>query len=98
MLDSKTVKCGAELLGMPSQKLYDAFMLERYEIDHYIIKEGSLTDYEVNSDVVTRYYINWYFTYVVELALRIAFLKSLDANARMNWLSMHLMILMTGLY
>ena len=48
-------------------------MLERHEIDHYIMKEGSLTDYEVNSDAVTRDHINWYFTYVVELALRIAF-------------------------
>lgn len=79
-LDSKTVKYGAELLGIPSQKLYDALMLERHEIDHYIMKEGSLTDYEVNSDAVTRDYINWYFTYVVELALRIAFLKQIGCE------------------
>lgn len=81
-LDSKTVKYGAELLGIPSQKLYDALMLERHEIDHYIMKEGSLTDYEVNSDAVTRDYINWYFTYVVELALRIAFLKQIGCECK----------------
>ena len=81
-LDSKTVKYGAELLGIPSQKLYDALMLERHEIDHYIMKAGSLTDYEVNSDAVTRDYINWYFTYVVELALRIAFLKQMGCECK----------------
>lgn len=81
-LDSKTVKYGAELLGIPSQKLYDALMLERHEIDHYIMKAGSLTDYEVNSDAVTRDYINWYFTYVVELALRIAFLKQIGYECK----------------
>lgn len=81
-LDSKTVKYGAELLGIPSQKLYDALMLERHEIDHYIMKAGSLTDYEVNSDAVTRDYINWYFTYVVELALRIAFLKQIGCECK----------------
>ncbi len=81
-LDSKTVKYGAELLGIPSQKLYDALMLERHEIDHYIIKVGSLTDYEVKSDAVTRDYINWYFTYVVELALRIAFLKQIGCECK----------------
>lgn len=81
-LDSNMVKYGATLLGIPSQKMYDALMLERHEIDHYIMKEGSLTDYEVNSDAVTRDYINWYFTYVVELALRIAFLKQIGCKCK----------------
>lgn len=81
-LDSKTVKYGASLLGIPSQKMYDALMLERHEIDHYIMKEGSLTDYEANSESVTKDYINWYFTYVVELALRIAFLKQIGCECK----------------
>lgn len=81
-LDSKTVKHGAELLGIPPKKMYDALMLERHEIDHYIMKEGSLTDYEVNSEAVTRDYINWYFTYIVELALRIAFLKQIGCECK----------------
>lgn len=33
-LDSKIVKYGASLLGIPSQKMYDALMLERHEINH----------------------------------------------------------------
>lgn len=81
-LDSKTVKYGASLLGIPAQKMYDALMLERHEIDHYIMKVGSLSDYEVNSQAVTRDYINWYFTYVVELALRIAFLKQIGCECK----------------
>lgn len=81
-LDSKTVKHGAELLGIPPKKMYDALMLERHEIDHYIMKEGSLTDYEVKSVSVTKDYINWYFTYIVELALRIAFLKEIGCECK----------------
>lgn len=81
-LNSKMVKYGASLLGIPSQKMYDALMLERHEIDHYIMKEGSLTDYETNSEAVTKDYINWYFTYVVELALRIAFLKQIGCECK----------------
>lgn len=81
-LDSNTVKYGALLLGIPSQKMYDALMLERHEIDHYTMKAGSLTDYEVNSKAVTKDYINWYFTYVVELALRIAFLKQIGCECK----------------
>ena len=81
-LDSKTVKYGAELLGIPSKKLYDALMLERHEIDRYIMKEGSLTDYEVKSVSATKDYINWYFIYIVELALRIAFLKEIGCECK----------------
>lgn len=81
-LDSKTVKYGAALLGIPPQKMYDALMLERHEIDHYIMKEGSLTDYEVSSAAVTSDYINWYFTYIVELALRIGFLKQIGCECK----------------
>lgn len=81
-LDSKTVKYGAGLLGIPSKKLYDALMLERHEIDHYVMKEGSLTDYEVKSVSVTKNYINWYFIYIVELALRIAFLKEIGCECK----------------
>ena len=81
-LDSKSVKYGATLLGIPSQKMYDALMLERHEMDHYIMKEGSLTDYEVKSDAITKDCINWYFIYVVELALRISFLKQLGCECK----------------
>lgn len=81
-LDSKAVKYGASLLGIPAQKMYDALMLERHEIDHYVIKKGSLSDYEVNSETVPGDYINWYFTYIVELALRVIFLKQIECECK----------------
>lgn len=74
-LDVKLVKYGADLLGIPKSKLYDALAQERNEIDHYICKEGSLTDYVFNRNDRRDNFINWYFTYVIELALRIGFLK-----------------------
>lgn len=79
-LDSGIVKYGASMLGIPSNKMYDVLAQERHEIDHYVIKEGSLTEYEMNSTTETRDYINWYFTYVIELALRIAFLKQVGCE------------------
>ena len=41
-LDSGIVKYGASMLGIPSNKMYDVLAQERHEIDHYVIKEGSL--------------------------------------------------------
>ena len=79
-LDSKVVKYGATLLGIPSAKMYDALCLERHEIDHYIHKEGSLSDYALKSN--SKNFINWYFVYVVELALRIAFLKQIGCHCK----------------
>ncbi len=74
-LDVKLVKYGAGLLGIPKNKLYNALALERNEIDHYTYKSGSITDYTFNGNDKRVDYINWYFTYVIELALRIGFLK-----------------------
>lgn len=76
-LDVKLVKYGANLLGIPKSKLYDALALERNEIDHYICKNGSLTDYVFNRNDKRDDYVNWYFTYVIELALRIGFLRQI---------------------
>ena len=76
-LDVKLVKYGAELLGIPKGKIYKALALERNEIDHYIYKNGSLTDYVYNRNDKGADYVNWYFTYVIELALRIGFLNQI---------------------
>ena len=85
-LDVKLVKYGADLLGIPKSKLYDALAQERNEIDHYTCKEGSLADYVFNKNDRRDDFINWYFTYVIELALRIGFLKQVGyecPNGRM---------------
>lgn len=76
-LDVKLVKYGAELLGIPKGKIYKALALERNEIDHYIYKNGSLTDCVYNRNDKGADYVNWYFTYVIELALRIGFLNQI---------------------
>lgn len=74
-LNIKLVKYGADLLGIPKSKIYNALALERNEIDHYVCKSGSLTDYIFNRNDKEADYVNWYFTFVIELALRIGFLK-----------------------
>ena len=72
---TKKVKYGASLLGIPKGKVFKALAAERNEIDHYIIKNGSISEYEMNAIRPMRNYINFYFTYVVELAIRITILK-----------------------
>ncbi len=74
-LDSKSVKNMADLLGIGRSKMYDALLAERNEIDHYIIQKGSLSQYVETSGTCAGDYILWYFTFVVELALRVAILK-----------------------
>ena len=44
-LEVKLVKYGADLLGAPRGKLYDALINERHEIDHYTFHENSVMDY-----------------------------------------------------
>ena len=82
IIHSKIVKYGASLLGIPPKKMYDALMLERHEINYYSIKEGNITEYKINSKAITRDYINWYFTYIVELTLRIAFLNQIGCECK----------------
>lgn len=74
-LDTSAVNYGANLLGVDASDLYDVLGKERNEIDHYKFKVGSLSDYAHKLKTKTSDYIIWYFTYVIELALRIAFLK-----------------------
>lgn len=76
-LDVKLIKYGASLLGIPQSKLYDALAQERNEIDHYIFKVGSVTDYVFNGADERKDYLSWYFIFVLELALRIALLKQI---------------------
>ena len=47
-----------------------------------ILQGGSITEYEINSKAITGDYINWYFTYTVELALRIAFLNQIGCECK----------------
>ena len=76
-LDVGLVKYGASLLGIPKGKLYEALADERNEIDHYALKSGSVTSYVHSGNDKRADYINWYFVYMIELALRIGLLKQI---------------------
>ena len=51
---------------------------ERHEIDHYAFHENSVMDYVFISQDKKGDYMNLYFAYVVELALRVCFLSQID--------------------
>lgn len=76
-LNVKLIKYGAGLLGIPQKKLYDALADERNEIDHYDLQKESVSSYIFNREDRKSNFVNWYFIYVVELALRIGFLKKI---------------------
>lgn len=79
---SDKVKYGASLLGIPKSALYNALANERNEIDHYVIKAGSVSEYEMKAHQPIRDHINLYFTYVVELAMRITILNKIGCNCK----------------
>lgn len=79
-LNMKQVKYGADLLGIPKNKLFDALAEERNEIDHYILRPISISNYIYERTDKRARYVNWYFTFVIELALRIAFLKQVGVR------------------
>lgn len=74
-LDIKLVKYGISLLGVPKNKLYEILSQERNEIAHFALQKNSVAYYMINGQGKKADYINMYLTCVVELALRIAFLK-----------------------
>ena len=79
-LASEKVKYGASLFGIPKERLYSALSNERNEIGHYIIKVGSLSEYEMKAPEPIKHYLYFYFTYIVELAARIAILKEIGCE------------------
>lgn len=72
-LNVKLIKYGANLLGIPKGKIYDALADERNEIDHYDLQASSVSSYIFDRQDRKSNFVNWYFIYVIELALRIGF-------------------------
>mgnify|MGYP001083968992 FL=1 len=66
---------GLKLMGMEREDFCYVLAQERTEVDHYIYKKDSLATLVFKSEEDAKYYISWYFTYVVEVALRISFLN-----------------------
>lgn len=79
-LDASMVKYGVSFFGIPKNKVFDALKAERDEIDHYIAKKGSLSDYLTKRTDIKADYVNWYFVFVLELAIRIFLLEQIGSS------------------
>lgn len=74
-LNTDRILYGLKLMGMEREDFCYVLAQERTEVDHYIYKKDSLATLVFKSEEDAKYYISWYFTYVVEVALRISFLN-----------------------
>lgn len=76
-LNYKKIKYGIKLLKLPANRLKELLANERNEIDHYLLKENSISSYLTNRDDKEADYVNWYLAYVLHLAIRVALLKEI---------------------
>ncbi|MCM1267841.1 MAG: hypothetical protein NC302_08055 [Bacteroidales bacterium] len=81
-LDADRILYGLKLMGMNRDDFCYVLAQERNEVDHYIYKKDSIATHMFKSEDDAKYYISWYFTYVVELALRISFLDYLGVEIK----------------
>lgn len=81
-LDANKILYGIKLLGMQRNDFCYVLAQERHEVDHYIYKEDSLATYVFKSEDEAKFYISWYFTYVIELALRVSFLNHIGVEVK----------------
>lgn len=74
-VDIEKVKRGIALLGIPEENFKYNLAQERNAFDHYLYLADSIAVFAFNSTDHVRDYITWYFIYVIELVIRINFLK-----------------------
>lgn len=74
-VDIEKVKRGIALLGIPEENFKHNLAQERHAFDHYLYLADSIAAFVFKSTDHVRDYITWYFIYVVELVIRINFLK-----------------------
>lgn len=75
---------GVSLLGIDGEKYKGLLVEERNSFDHYIYKENSLSSFIFNSNETVAEYGTWYFIYVLELVIRINFLKVSGARIKQD--------------
>lgn len=74
-VDSQRIQQGISLLGIQGE-MYKVFLTEeRHTFDHYIYSENSLATFVYDSEEKIADYATWFFVYVLELVVRINFLK-----------------------
>lgn len=79
-VDKDKIKKGISLLGMPDEQFVYNLAEERNEFDHYIYKADSIASFIANTTDRRSDFITWYFTYTMELVLRVGFLKHVGVD------------------
>ena len=74
-VDNQKLQKGISLLGLDGEKYKLLLTEERHAFDHYKYLENSLATLVYNSEEDITNYVTWYFIYVLELVIRINFLK-----------------------
>lgn len=74
-LDIEKLKKGISLLGLEEDKFKYVLSEERHMFDHYVYKENSLAAFVYNQNKRIADFATWYFVYILELVIRINFLK-----------------------
>lgn len=82
-VDRQKLKKGISLFGIDSENYKYLLTEERHMFDHYIYSENSLSTFahNNNNDKKTDFVI-WYFVYILELVIRVNFLK--EAGVMLN--------------
>lgn len=74
------LKEGISLLGMDGEQYKFNLAQERHMFDHYVYKEDSITTFVYHSNEKIADFITWFFIYVMELVLRINFLRKIGVE------------------
>lgn len=74
-VDNQKLQQGISLLGIQGEKYKVLLTEERHTFDHYIYSENSLATFVHDSEEEISDYATWFFIYVLELVVRINFLK-----------------------
>lgn len=74
-VDNQKLQQGISLLGIQGEKYKVLLTEERHTFDHYIYSENSLATFVYDSEEEISDYATWFFVYVLELVIRINFLK-----------------------
>lgn len=79
-VDIQKLRKGISLLGMPDEQFRYNLAEERNVFDHYIFSENSIATFIYKSDDSKSNCATWFFIYVLELVLRINFLREIGVE------------------
>ena len=74
-VDNQRIQQGISLLGIQGEMYKVLLTDERHTFDHYIYSENSLATFVYDSEEKIADYATWFFVYLLELVIRINFLK-----------------------